>query len=326
MNHSFRAMQREERDAVLEWLLEPGEPVVRYKALTELMHFGSDDPEALATAERIPEEGWARTVLNLQREEGHWENSDDLYIPKYTATNWRALVLSDFGLTKKDPRVAKAAELFLTQWLNPNAQNIYREDVCIVGNTARMLTRFGYWDDPRVVKLFDRLVEDQKEDGGWHCFESTKGTLDCWEALAAYESLPRSKWNKGITRSAERGAEFYLRQKLFDDGQPKYLPWFRFHYPVHYYYDILVGLDVLTALGYGPDRRLDQAIETMKQKRSPDGKWIMDKIHPDLDVGADYGPFKTAPKPFVIEQEGQPSKWLTLKARIIERRILESRK
>ena len=117
-----------------------------------------------------------------------------------------------------------------------------------------MLTRFGYDDDFRVRKLFDRLVEDQKDDGGWHCFESTRGTLDCWEGLAAFAALPRSKRTRGIKNSIERGAEFYLARNLFREG--RYPPWFRLHYPNHYYYDILVGLDVITKLGYGGDRRL----------------------------------------------------------------------
>jgi hypothetical protein len=171
-----------------------------------------------------------------------------------------------------------------------------------------------------VKKLFDRLVEIQKEDGGWHCFESDKGTLDCWEALAAYGALSKAKRTRGINTSIERGVEFYLKRKLYDDGDSKYMPWFRFHYPVHYYYDILVGLDVITELGFVDDSRLEPALEILEQK-TVGGRLIMDKIHPDLDDGANYGPFKTPPRPFVVEPEGQPSKWLSLKSKIIRKRI-----
>ncbi|MDG7000803.1 MAG: hypothetical protein JRN15_17050, partial [Nitrososphaerota archaeon] len=97
-----------------------------------------------------------------------------------------------------------------------------------------------------------------KEDGGWHCFQSEKGTLDCWEALAAFAILPRQKWNKGIKRSVERGTEFYLEHRLYREGR-RYEPWFRFHYPTHYYYDILVGLDIVTSLGRADDKRLTPA-------------------------------------------------------------------
>ena len=70
-----------------------------------------------------------------------------------------------------------------------------------------------------------------------------------------------------MRRSVERGAEFYLRKGLLRQGRRRYVPWFRFHYPVHYYYDALVGLDVITKLGYGEDARLDPALSLMIEKR-----------------------------------------------------------
>ena len=235
-----------------------------------------------------------------------------------------ALILSDLGLTKENKRVRKAVDLFFKEWLAiPSMTNIFNDEVCVVGNTARMLTRFGYGDDPRVRRLFDRLVEDQKQDGGWHCFESSKGTLDCWEALAAFAALPKSKLTRKIKNSIERGAEFYLERRLFDDGEKKYLPWFRFHYPNHYYYDVLLGLDVITRLGYGGDRRFRAALEILKQKRREDGTWIIDKGHPDLGVGAQYSLRKKV-SPFALEEAGKPSKWITLTALRVLKRVESS--
>jgi hypothetical protein len=65
----------------------------------------------------------------------------------------------------------------------------------------------------------------------------------------------------------------------------RYKPWFRFHYPIHYYYDLLVGLDFMTALGYTNDPRLEYAVKLLKTKRRRDGKWNMDAIHPDVEGG-----------------------------------------
>src|SRR5206468_12574471 len=71
----------------------------------------------------------------------------------YVTTNWRALVLSDLGLTSKDRRIGKIADLFFKYKLGLGSPiNIYNEEVCIVGNTARLLTRFGYVEDFRVRK------------------------------------------------------------------------------------------------------------------------------------------------------------------------------
>ncbi len=299
---------------VLNWLLEPNQPAVRYYTLLDLLDYSKDNHEVLKTYSNIPRLGWAHQILKVQKPGGFWESRKDLYTPKYRATNWMALILSDLGLTNENKQVRKAADLFFKQWLPiPSATNIFNDEVCIVGNTARMLTRFGYEDDHRVRKLFDRLIEDQKVDGGWHCFESSKGTLDCWEALAAFAALPRRKWTRRIKRSVEKGAEFYLERKLFKQGHRRYLPWLRFHYPVHYYYDLLVGLDVITSLGYGDDTRLKTALQILQSKRRPDGTWALDAIHPDLGAGAGYR-FRKRPKRFALEREGRPSKWITLTA------------
>lgn len=309
---------------VIDWLLEENQPSVRYHTLIDLLGRGRNDPEVREAYSDISKKGWAFGILNLQKPEGHWQSKRSLDRPNYTATNKMALILSDLGLTKENKRVRKAADLFFKQWLAiRSTTNIFNDEVCVVGNTARMLTRFGFEDDPRVRKLFDRLVEDQKEDGGWHCFESSRGTLDCWEALAAFAALPKSKQTRKIKNSIERGAEFYLERRLVDDGEKKYLPWFRFHYPNHYYYDVLVGLDVITRLGYGGDRRIRAALEILKQKRREDGTWILDKVHPDLGVGAQYSlPKKVSP--FALEEAGRPSKWITLTALRVLKRVEDS--
>ncbi|MCI4347182.1 MAG: hypothetical protein L3J97_01005, partial [Thermoplasmata archaeon] len=170
----------------------------------------------------------------------------------------------------------------------------------------------------------DRLVEDQKEDGGWHCFPSDRGTLDGWEGLAAFAVLPKSKRTRKIERSIERGVEFYLQRKLFDDGEKRYGPWLRFHYPVHCYYDILVGLDLITRLGYADDRRLRPALNILHHKRRRDGTWILDRVHPDLGPGAGYKPHTKRIRPFALEQSGEPSKWITLTSLRILKRVEEA--
>jgi len=313
------------RQNVMDWLLEANQPAVRYFTLTELLGRRRDDPEVAEAYSKISKRGWAVDILRTQKREGYWESARSLYGPKYTATNWRCLVLSDLGLTKEDKRVRKAADLFFKQWLFlPSGENVFNDEVCIVGNTARMLTRFGFADDFRVRKLFDRLVEDQKEDGGWHCFESSKGTLDGWEALAAYAALPKSKRTRKIAKSIERGAEFYLERKLFVEGSKKYAPWFRLHYPNHYYYDILVGLDVIARLGYGKDRRLRPALDILKKKRQKDGTWLLEKTHPDIAQGAHYTLRKKV-KPFALEPAGKPSKWITLTALRVLKRVETAR-
>src|SRR5256712_6909433 len=105
-------------------------------------------------------------------------------------------------------------------------------EVCITGNAVRMLLRFGYTKHPQLKPAIDWLVRHQKKDGGWHCFRSATGTLDCWEALAAFAALPPVSRSPDVLRSIDRVAEFDLMRHLFREGQTLYAPWFRLHYPV----------------------------------------------------------------------------------------------
>jgi hypothetical protein len=317
---------------VIDWLLEEDQPSVRYCTLVNILGRKENDPEAREAYSKIPRKGWARQILDLQKPGGYWESKepkptnlsgwlDFLYWPKYVSTNWRAIVLSDLGLTMEERRIRKIADLFFKYKLQLRSMvNIFNDEVCIVGNTARLLARFGYADDHRVRKLYDRLLEDQKEDGGWHCFKSNRGTLDSWEALAAYAALPKERRTKSINRSIERGVEFYLNRKLFKEGR-RYPPWFRLHYPNHYYYDILIGLDLVTSLGYADDKRLKPALKILNDKRRGDGTWLLDKVHPDLGPGARYNLDVKKVRPFALEKPGKPSKWITLTALRVLKRV-----
>jgi hypothetical protein len=121
-----------------------------------------------------------------------------------------------------------------------------------------------------------------------------------------------------MERAISRGAEFYLERNLFKEGR-RYAPWFRFHYPTHYFYDVLVGLDILTSLGYAGDRRLKPALRILRSKRRSDGTWVLDRVHPDEGSGSGAGRGKV--KPFVLEAPGKPSKWITLTALRVLKRV-----
>ncbi len=131
--------------------------------------------------------------------------------------------------------------------------------------------------------------------------------------MALFASLPREKWSRRVKQAVERGAEFYLERELHKERN-QYGPWYRFHYPVHYFYDVLVGLDFITDLGYGDDRRLKFALNLLQSKKRPDGKWNLDRVHPDLE-GKIAELYSRRPQvPFSLELAGQPSKLITLRA------------
>ncbi len=319
----------------IEWLMEPSQPAARYRALVSLLGQKETSSEVLDARNSIPKRGWAATLLSKQQPDGkwEWEARESLYVPKYVSTIWNLIVLADLGVTAVDERVRRTCELFLSEYSRPDGgfdtpnSDWRRSELCLTGNLARTLVQCGYEDDPRVRSAFEWLVSNQMEDGGWHCFYERafgKGTLDCWEGLSAFAVLPKQKWTRSMKRTVEMGVEFYLRKQLFKQGK-MYAPWLRFHYPVHYYYDVLVGLDVVTALGYGGDKRIDPALGLMAEKRKRDGRWVMDAVHPNLGAGAGYRMDKRKVTPLVLEPEGEPSKWITLTCLTVMKRVEEAR-
>ena len=312
------------RRGVRDWLLaKDADPSVRLRVLRDVLDRPEDDPAILRAQKEIGRKGWAAKILAEQHPKGHWAtpgtSARELYRPKYVATNWRLLVLAELGMTKKNPRVAKGMELLVRRrFLEAGELGSRGSEVCITGNAVRMLLRFGYAKHPHLRPAIDWLVRHQKKDGGWHCFRSSTGTLDCWEALSAFAALPPDARTPAIERSIERGAEFYLERDLFREGRKPYLPWFRLHYPVHYYYDILVGLDVLTSLGYGDDPRMRPALDRLVTMRNPDGTWNLDAHHPDTEDPAYQfpGPFY----PLGLEVPGRRSRWITTTALAVLKR------
>ena len=313
----------------IDWLLVSDQPSVRYYALVDLLGKAESDSDVKRARLRIPRTGWAHNLLAAQKPNGYWESHEPrtvrewvnfLRFPVFGSSVWKGIVLSDLGLTSTEPRIRRLADRIFEHLLPLSSPaNIFTEEVCIVGNVAGMMTRFGYGDDRRVRKLFDWMIEDQREDGGWNCAAGKPGTLDSWEALAAFATIPKPNRTAAMERAILRGTEFYLERKLFEEGR-RYAPWFRFHYPTHYFYDVLVGLDVLTKLGCAGDQRMQPALDILREKRRSDGTWLLDRVHPDEepDRGPGVGPRRVTP--LTLERAGEPSLWITLTAlRVLER-------
>lgn len=306
------------------WILSSDQPSLRYRYLRDVEGLGEGTREVRAARARLGKKGWGAEMLAEQLPGGQWvtqgRNGGELYRPKYTATNWRLLVLADMGFTRKTPGIDRAMRKLIAAFDAPPS-NFGGPDseVCITGNAARMMAAFGYLEIPQLRASLDWLVGAQKEDGGWHCFPSSSGTLDCWEALAAFAALPEDRRSPEIRSSIERGAEFYLKRRLLHEGKPPYEPWRRLHYPVHYFYDYLVGLDVLARLGYGRDPRMGEALDLLEGRRGRDGSWPLDAHHPDIGAHSDYdlqSPFY----PLGLEAPGAPSRWITTTALGVLRR------
>jgi hypothetical protein len=147
-------------------------------------------------------------------------------------------------------------------------------------------------------------------DGGWNCEQesgSTRGsfhtTICVLEGLLEYERATGG--SPAETAARERGQEYLLERSMLrrlSTGEVIDTAWTQFSFPTGYHYDVLRGLEFLRSAGITPDARLAEAIDLVASKREADGRWPLEKVHPD-ELDAEPG-----------AAEGWPSRWNTLRA------------
>jgi len=287
----------------VSWLLEQENPGIRYWTFRDLLGRSSDDPEVSASQRAL--ESWSPVsdLLREQRSQGYWAEAEDVYWPKWSATVWQLILLAEMGMRSDHPAVKTGCDYFLKimdaqdkSWPPPDYSDKDEEgqwpawrsvwEPCVTGNMARTLAVFGFGEDPRVREMFDWLVKYQLPDGGWNCEPGAWGKevhhssfMSTVEPLWAFSELDRQSWPKGGREAVERGVEFMLMHRLYkSDKTGKVIDedWTKLHFPLFYFYDILHGLRVLTALGYSQDERINNAKDLLRSKRLADGTWPME--------------------------------------------------
>ncbi len=337
---------------VMNWMLEDSNPSIRYYVLTEILERKESDNEVIEARKTSANSGWVKEIFQGQMDNTYWETPQSCYVPKWNATVWRLIVLADLGVPGEDPRIKNSVEHFLRMHSVPEAgfstfpykpevtTSQTKSHICMTGNIVRTLIRFGYSNDPRVHSAIEWLLATQQSDGGWDCYsEGSRGHgsfSSTIEPLWALSEIDRRSTE--IDGAIQRSVEFFLRHKLYKSDRtntPIMLDWTKFHYPLHYNYDVLHGLRVVSGAGPIGDNRLDDALELLISKVQEGGKWILEGVPRGWHIPEPYHSLDRAWRPeenefveqgwgdgrtFQLEEAGKPSKMITLNAwRVLKR-------
>ncbi|MGH2358562.1 MAG: hypothetical protein ACRDGJ_11240 [Candidatus Limnocylindria bacterium] len=263
----------------VEWLLKSDEPAIRGMTRRDLLD--ESDPSDLG---RVLVGPLVQRLLAGQQADGGFGGHP---YAKWTGAHWRLVTLVELEIPPLEPRAVAAAETVLAWLTGPRHRSAVRRVNGLIrrcasqeGNALAVCCRLGLADDPRVALLASSLVEWQWPDGGWNCDLSASGYRSSFhETLSPMWGLweyGRHTGDSPASDAAHRAAELFLEHRIFRSlrtGEPIHPTFLQLHYPPYWHYDALQALHVLTRLGRAGDERASDAIELLKRRRLPDGRW-----------------------------------------------------
>jgi len=318
----------------VEWLLEPRVPAVRQLAMRQLLDRAADDPDvresraAALTADPIA------AILAAQHPDGYWEKPGPGYATKYRGTVWQLMFLDQLGADPDDPRIASACDYVLDHSQATNggfgASGVAGRSApppsavlhCLNGNLLRALIGFGWLGDERVQRavgweaqaITGEGVETWYASGtsgpGFGCAANER--LSCaWgavKALGGLARIPVAARSALVERAIGVGVDLLLSRDPAEADYPAgwgntrpNRSWFKLGFPSGYVTDVLQNLEVLAELGHARDPRLARATEWLLGRQDSLGRWRNEYAY-DGKTWVDF------------ERQGEPSKWVTLRA------------
>jgi hypothetical protein len=319
---------------VLNWLLSPEDPGVRYLAMRDLLDYPEDDPEMKLARRQAHEKGPIATILKEMDPQGYWVAAGPGYLPKYRSTVWSVILLALLGASVvEDDRIARACGYLLENALTPRGQFTISGTPsgsvdCLQGNLCWSLLEVGCTDE-RLENAFEWMARSVTGEGvesvsskqaevryyagkcgpDFACGANDKQSC-AWggvRVMLAFSSLPEGRRTPLIQRAIQRGVDFFFSVDPASAGYPSgYMAkpstnWWKFGFPLFYVSDILQIVEVLVRFGYGSDPRLRNALDLVRSKQDEQGRWLLEYDYTGKTF-VDFGPKKVA------------NKWVTLRA------------
>ena len=318
------------------WLLEEENHSVRYFALKDIFDKPEDDKLVQDARREIMRSGLVSGILQKQQETEYIRAYPRFYTNKYKGLVWSLIVLAELG-AEAIPQIKEQCEYILNNSQEPRdggfSQNIavrtgggrITEVIpCLTGNMVWSLIRFGYLDDPRLQRGIDWITRFMRYNDGiendpqippYNHYEMCWGAHTCHmgvvKVLKALSVIPMGKRTKEVNDTIQKSVEFLLIHHIYKRShnlnKTSKPGWLKFGFPLMYQTDVLEILDILTGLGI-VDSRMDESINVIRAKQDDMGRWIAENT------------YNSDRLLIPIEQQGEQSKWLTLRAmRVLKR-------
>ncbi len=263
-------------DPAIQFLLNSGDPSVRYFTLIDLLEASPRSAAVKAARAQILDGPRVRALLARQHA-GQRTSPDSLAVhdggtlrgvhpyKKWDGAHWRLVSLVELGIPPHEPRAVAAADQVL-KWLTGD---FHRSKIKAIegrvrrcgsqeGNALAVCSRLGLIDDPRVQYLARSLIEWQWPDGGWNCDKRPEADHSSfYESLAPLWGLieyHHATGDEAALHAAQRTAEFFLCHRLFRSdktGEVIDPEWLKLHYPLYWHYDVLQALLILSRFARG---------------------------------------------------------------------------
>lgn len=323
------------REDPLPWLLESGDPGVRYLALRDLLDLPPDDQKLKSARKAAHKEGPIAAVLAKMNEEGYWVTPGPGYNPKYRSTVWSMILLAQLGASMNEDKRIEQACNYLMDHMAEGGQ--FTSTIsgapsgtidCLQGNLVWSLMDLGC-DDPRLGKAYEWMARTVTGEGiapmknkeapiryyAYKCGPTfacgVNNQLPCaWggvKVMLAFGKLPADQQTPLIRKAINQGVQFFLgidpataKYPTRDHSKPN-RAWWNFGFPVFYVTDLLQLAEAFVGLGYGDDPRMSNTLKIIREKQNEDGQWLMEYDYTGK-TWLDFGKKK------------QPNKWVTLRA------------
>ena len=329
------------RSDPLPWLLDPTVPAVRHLALRDLLNRPADDPEIVEARRAAMSADPIAAILAAQHAEGFWEKPGAGYATKYRGTVWQLIFLDQLGADGADERIRRACDYVLGHAIAASggfgaSGQLHRVPPpsavihCLNGNLLRAVIGFGWLDDVRVQGAVEWQAGAITGEGvvRWYASGTSGPGFACaaneWQpcawgaakAMLGLARIPVERRSPLVARAIEAGGAFLLsRDPAVADypmGWGNTRPngsWFKLGFPSAYVTDVLQVLEALSDLGHGHDPRLARALDWLLASQDEHGRWRNQYAY-NGKTWVDY------------ERQGEPSRWVTLRACRVLRRMV----